>query len=422
MNASWARGKALALSTLVGACREPPAAATARATTSNAVLSSTPEASAVVEAAVNPSSVAVDVVVIGGDLVERATLTVRRNLTTDDVLASAHAEGVVYLTVRSGAETQVRAFATADGSKLWSQAVDSCFQPVATASGVFCEGDRGVRQLSKKEGRVRSVGREAAIVGLVRLQSRVLSLSDARTVEALNAISGAPIGTLELPEQPVSGITWERLSLAGSVVCGAAPNDESTMIMCFDGAPKLVHREEVRVPQGTLHQADEHFLVVSSWRRGTGCEVLSSGSGASLAWTSASCVGGVQTDGALDGLLALKPELRLVDPKGSNRWEGASVHHDAARIVQVGPLLVIAAYSPIATGTQLFAVDVKTGKPVWRAEVDSLPIGHSKYANRVQLQVSDDGLLLIGRESSQEFAQLFDPATGKRLASVVRAR
>ena len=358
---------------------------------------------------------------IGGDLIERASLTVRRSLTSDAVLASALSDGVVYLTVRSGAETHLRAFATADGSKLWSHAVDRCLQPVATASGVFCEGDPGAQHFSMKEGRQRTVGREVAVVGLIRLQSRVLALSDARMVQSLNAVSGELVGSLELPAQPVSGVLRTPLLAVGSLVCGAAPNDKGTTIMCFDGAPKLVHSKDVSVPQGTLRQADAHLLVVSSWNRGKGCEVLSTASGASLGRTETGCAAGLENAGEFEGLLALEPKLRLLDPKGSLRWEGVSVRHDAARVARVGHLLIIAGYSPIATGTELFAVDAKTGKPAWTAGVESLPISHSKYANRVQLEVTDKGILLIGRESSQEFAQLFDPSTGKRLASIVRA-
>jgi hypothetical protein len=40
----------------------------------------------------------------------------------------------------------------------------------------------------------------------------------------------------------------------------------------------------------------------------------------------------------------------------------------------------------------------------------------------VELELTERGLLLRGHESSQEFAQLFDVTSGKRLGSAVRRR
>ena len=90
--------------------------------------------------------------------------------------------------------------------------------------------------------------------------------------------------------------------------------------------------------------------------------------------------------------------------------------------MRAGPNLAIAQFSPIATGTQLFALDAATGALAWRASVDSLPISHSKYSNEVTLRDANKTLLLLGHESSQDYAQTFDPATGRRLGSVVRGR
>jgi len=129
------------------------------------------------------------------------------------------------------------------------------------------------------------------------------------------------------------------------------------------------------------------------------------------------------TGGALDGALATDP-ITLFDATGAAKWTApaTSIFHGALRAVRAGPNLAIAQFSPIATGTQLFALDAATGALAWRASVDSLPISHSKYSNEVTLRDANKTLLLLGHESSQDYAQTFDPATGRRLGSVVRGR
>ena len=90
--------------------------------------------------------------------------------------------------------------------------------------------------------------------------------------------------------------------------------------------------------------------------------------------------------------------------------------------MRVGPNIALALYSPIATGTRLVALDATTGALAWTANVEHLPIGHSKYSNQVELRLTGAGLLLLGHESSQDYVQRFDPATGARAASVLRSR
>ena len=47
---------------------------------------------------------------------------------------------------------------------------------------------------------------------------------------------------------------------------------------------------------------------------------------------------------------------------------------------------------------------------------------HSKYSNEVELRARGKVVLLRGHESAQDYAQTFEPATGKRLASILRGR
>ncbi len=365
------------------------------------------------------------VAVIGGELVDLTTVEPRLKLTSELVLASDVSDGVAYLTVRVGEGAELRAHDTADGRLLWSQAVAGCRQPVASASGVFCESDAGLSHFSRGTGKVQQLGPETEVTGLIGLEGRLLALTSSSTVVALDAMSGEVLGSLKLRHQPVSGFTRRPLVRAGSLVCGASSNDKTTDLTCFDGTPSLVHSEAIAVPQGALQQADADVLVVSSWQGARSCEVLATSSGASMGRTKNRCAAGIASSGSLEGMLLLHPKLELLDARGSVRWSSEKQTRssfDAAKVVRVGTTLVIARYNPIATGTQLFAVDAATGALVWTADVESLPIAHSKYSNRVELEVTSRGLMLVGREAGQEFVQLFDATSGRRIASVLRGR
>jgi outer membrane protein assembly factor BamB len=359
---------------------------------------------------------------VAGDLVDSASLALQHTLTTDPVVTGALADGTAYLMVRAGTQLELRAFSTADGARRWSSPVSQCLQPVATASGVFCGTDLGVVHFSRNQGSSRTVGAPMAVASLIGLGERVMALSKSQSVQVLSAATGARLGGLELPEQPVNGLLRSPLVRAGTLACGVSPNNKTTTLMCVDATPKLVFRSELQVPQGTLRQANENLLVVSSWRdEPAACEVLSTSTGARLARANSACAAAFSQGNAVS-LLTVEPKLRRLDAKGAVQWEQAASWREAARVVQVGSLLIVANYSPIATGTTLFALDVTTGKPAWTADVDSLPIEHSKYANQVELELTERGLLLRGHESSQEFAQLFDVTSGKRLGSAVRRR
>jgi hypothetical protein len=129
-------------------------------------------------------------------------------------------------------------------------------------------------------------------------------------------------------------------------------------------------------------------------------------------------------NGALDGALSSDPKVTLYDATGAMKWAwtGQTYPSEAMHAKRVGANIVVTLFSPIATGTQLLALDAAAGTLAWRGDVESLPIAHSKYSNHVDLDVRGPNVLLVGRESGQEYAQSFDAATGRRLASVLRGR
>jgi outer membrane protein assembly factor BamB len=81
-----------------------------------------------------------------------------------------------------------------------------------------------------------------------------------------------------------------------------------------------------------------------------------------------------------------------------------------------GNLLYIANYHPIATGSSLQCFDFSTGKMKWTADVKQVNASHSEYANKVTLSMYKDKIIMEGNESYGSYVQIFDAASGKRLA------
>lgn len=239
--------------------------------------------------------------------------------------------------------------------------------------------------------------------------------------------TGALVAGAIVPVPPDGGYLRNVLAPAGALACGARRSDASTDVFCVDASPRVVWKKTLLVPGGLIRQADAGALVITSdpWAKSIASEVLRPSDGASLLHlTNVRIAAALTTSGALDGALSAEPDVVLYDAKGAVKWtwHPTGFHDEALRAVRVGPNIALAMYNPIATGTQLVAVDAASGTLAWTANVDQLSIAHSKYSNQVDLRMTSAGLLLLGHESMQDFAQRFDPATGVRAASVLRKR
>jgi outer membrane protein assembly factor BamB len=90
------------------------------------------------------------------------------------------------------------------------------------------------------------------------------------------------------------------------------------------------------------------------------------------------------------------------------------------RTALVGKRLVIAVYHPFATGSDLLCVDFNTGKEIWHAQVNELMAEHSEYYNHVWVMVSNDRVLLAGKESDGNILQVFSLQNGSNLFTIMR--
>jgi hypothetical protein len=80
--------------------------------------------------------------------------------------------------------------------------------------------------------------------------------------------------------------------------------------------------------------------------------------------------------------------------------------------------LYIAEYCPIATGCEVVAIDLKSGKQLWRTRLQGIgPTSHSKYLNLVNIETDGQIVILAGNEAHGRYIEHLDIQTGKRLAN-----
>jgi hypothetical protein len=100
-----------------------------------------------------------------------------------------------------------------------------------------------------------------------------------------------------------------------------------------------------------------------------------------------------------------------------HQWKGTA---ETPLVVQRDVLYYVH-HHPIASGAEIVAVDLKSGKQRFKKPLKGLgPISHSKYRNQVWLQVHHDVIVVLGQESSGKYVELVDFGTGTTLANELR--
>jgi hypothetical protein len=87
-------------------------------------------------------------------------------------------------------------------------------------------------------------------------------------------------------------------------------------------------------------------------------------------------------------------------------------------------LLVFVSYWPESNGASATAVDIKTGKELWKEQLDGIGgVKHFKYSNQVSMMIdggyqdNEEGAVVIeGHESFGSYLEVRDLKTGKLLA------
>lgn len=384
-----------------------------------------PTVSSAPSLAIAPAKPPPDLAVIGGDLVDLASMVVLHPLTTDLVFTSAVEGDTAYVWTRLAAGgNELRAYDVATGRMRWSKPAADCWSIAASSAGNFCGSDAGVRWFRKTDGADKMVA-AGSVSSIVKLGGRFLALSETQ-LQAFDD-TGTTVGKTTTPVPADRNYARTSLEIGGTLACGSRRSDASTTVFCVDSSPRVVWNRVVPVPGGIIRQVDTDVVVITSdsWSKSPASEIVKTSDGSSLLHVNGiRFAAALATAGVFDAALTSEPDVSLFDAKGTKKWtwKGPPFHDEALRATRAGSAIAIAEYSPIATGTQLRALDEASGALAWTGHVDSLPIAHSKYSNEVTLKNRGKSLLLLGHESSQDYAQTFDPTTGVRAVSILRKR
>jgi len=92
--------------------------------------------------------------------------------------------------------------------------------------------------------------------------------------------------------------------------------------------------------------------------------------------------------------------------------------HSETVFTRLGQVLFVSNHGPIRTGCEVYALDLKTGKELWRSHLEGIgPIMHSKYRNHVAIENDGHAIIVRGKESSGSYIEYLDKDTGKTLAN-----
>lgn len=81
-------------------------------------------------------------------------------------------------------------------------------------------------------------------------------------------------------------------------------------------------------------------------------------------------------------------------------------------------ILYIAEYCTIASGCDVVAVDLKSGKKIWKTRLQGIgPTMHSQYLNLVNIETDGQIVTVTGNESDGRYIEHLDLETGKALAN-----
>jgi len=335
-----------------------------------------------------------------------------------------------YVLNKSGA---LHAYDVKSGKERWGIATAACSVLAASEGGAFCGKGADVVRHDAKTGVATAVTSKstANLMHLVAVEGRVLVVRDDRSVESIDGKSGALVDSSTFPFMPYG--SRDGVVSIGKGACGASPSWTEVQLHCVDSSAKALYSKTYTLKKPgdppamsfLVRQLDAKYMVVSTWfgktpRRGI---VVRVSDGVELANIEEEIVAAVpDKDGGLEGFFVANPTVKFLEPSGAVRWTSSEKLEDAASVVLHDEMIVASSYHPIATGADLHGFDRKSGKTMWKGDVELLPIAHSKYFNHVELSIAFGHVVMRGNEASQNYLEVFDPKDGARKLSEVRGR
>jgi hypothetical protein len=88
--------------------------------------------------------------------------------------------------------------------------------------------------------------------------------------------------------------------------------------------------------------------------------------------------------------------------------------HEETVFVQVGDVLYVADFCPIATGCAIVAYDLKARDLLWTCPLRGNPPAlHSQYLHFVNIEADGDAILVFGTEGNGRYIEYVDTKSGK---------
>jgi outer membrane protein assembly factor BamB len=363
-----------------------------------------------------PPRVAASPILVSRAVVDVPGRAVVRTLTDDLVLAGATDGSIAYLCVGywrtppgDSMAHELRAYGLSDGRLRWSKPVESCRDLAAGAAGVLVGGYRGGAPgaiwYDRAGGTPRKVAAGPAVIAVQTFGAGLVALHEDGALDLLGA-GLAVRATVKLPFVP-EPLFGGGLALVdrGTELCGAYVDGVQVEALCVDTALRMrfALREPLGGPGGRLEERGARWVVAATAKRSL---VLDLAGGAVVA----------RVD------VEVAATTQLLDRGGHVRWTSPEPLAEAASALRKDGAIFVASCQPMSTGASLVAFDASTGAVRWRAELRLLPISHSIYQNRVELDFDHGAVAMRGHESGQEYLELFAPADGAALLRVVQPR
>lgn len=87
--------------------------------------------------------------------------------------------------------------------------------------------------------------------------------------------------------------------------------------------------------------------------------------------------------------------------------------HREGAFVFADTIIIYAVFSMYASGCELRACDLEAGEEIWRRPLLGIgEISHSKYRNRINLEVRKDNVIVYGNEFGGKYIEVLDVKTG----------
>ena len=114
-----------------------------------------------------------------------------------------------------------------------------------------------------------------------------------------------------------------------------------------------------------------------------------------------------------------------------NNWGDLEIHiiknkqklfsingHEETVFVIGDNILYYAIFSPISNGCTIAAYDLNEQKELWETRLKGIGlIEHSKYRNRINIEINSEVITVIGKEASGDYIEIVDRKTGKTIAN-----